>query len=75
MEFRQENAEMAGSSNDFLNERFLVLKVRLVPEDSFIATVKFIRVAFAWTFSLKIPCMTIALGARGLGEYVDGTAV
>lgn len=54
MEFWQENAEMASFFNDILNKRFLLLKIRLVLEDLFIATVSFIQVAFAWTFSLEI---------------------
>jgi hypothetical protein len=47
MEFWQENAEMASFFNDILNKRFLLLKIRLVLEDLFIATVSFIQVAFA----------------------------
>ena len=55
MKLQQENAKMAGSLDDFLNERFLLLEVGLVFKDSFIATVSFVWVAFAGTLSSEIP--------------------
>ena len=55
MKLRQENAQMASSLDDFLNERFLLLEVGLVFKDSFIATVSFVWVAFAGTLSSEIP--------------------
>ena len=54
MKFGQENAKMARSLNNFLNERFLLLEIGLVFEDSFIATVSFVWVAFAGTFTSEI---------------------
>jgi hypothetical protein len=54
MKFGQENAKMAHSFNNFPNEIFLLLEVRLVFEDSFIATISFVRVTFAGTFSSEI---------------------
>jgi hypothetical protein len=50
MEFWQEDAKMASHLNDFLNQRFLLLKVWLEFEDSFVAAVSFIGITFAGTF-------------------------
>ena len=55
MKLWQENAQMAGSLDDFLNKRFLLLEVGLVFKDSFIATVSFVWVAFAGTLFSEIP--------------------
>ena len=41
---------MASGLNDFLNKRFLLLEVWLEFEDSFVAAVGFIGIAFAGTF-------------------------
>ena len=54
MKFGQENAKMAHSLNNFLNKIFLLLEVRLVFEDLFIATVSFVQVTFAGTFTSEI---------------------
>jgi hypothetical protein len=62
MKFGQENEKMAHSFNNFLNKRFLLLEVGLVFEDLFIATISFVWVAFAGTFSSEIHLIEATFG-------------